>query len=121
MNVDPFSSKTRQLKKFANQDYNELKKRCKSKRVLFEDPEFPPSNRLLADDNLFVSYFGRTKLDASTIDWIRPHVSTFLTFLNVILFSILFQIQRGSSHMIFSRSVFSFIPILFYYIPYTIF
>ena len=34
-----------------NQNYDILKKNCKSKGILFEDPEFPASNDLLDDKN----------------------------------------------------------------------
>ena len=69
--------KERSIKKFADQDYNDLKRRAKSRGVLFEDPEFPASNRLLVDDQnqYIVSYFGRFGYDANQIEWLRPHVS----------------------------------------------
>ena len=75
----PYSRSNRRTKQFANQDYDELKKRYKSRGQLFEDPEFPPSNRLLVDDKnqYIISYFGRTRLDGSSIEWLRPHVSIF--------------------------------------------
>ena len=72
----PFSHSKGKLKRFANQDYDMLKRRCKSRGQLFEDPEFAPSNRLLVDDNnqYIISYFGRTRFDGSSIQWLRPHV-----------------------------------------------
>ena len=73
----PSSNSNRGTKKFSNQDYDDLKQRYKSRGQLFEDPEFPPSNRLLVDDNnqYIISYLGRTKFDGSSIEWLRPHVS----------------------------------------------
>ena len=73
----PFSRSNATMKKFANQDYYNLKRSAKSAGRLFEDPEFVPSNRLLVDDNnqYIISYFGRTRFDGSAIEWLRPHVS----------------------------------------------
>ena len=73
----PFSRSNATMKKFANQDYYNLKRSAKSTGRLFEDPEFVPSNRLLVDDNnqYIISYFGRTRFDGSAIEWLRPHVS----------------------------------------------
>ena len=65
------------VRSFANQDYDSLKRQCRSGgNRLFEDPVFPASNRLLVDDNsnYVVSYFGRTRFDAGSIEWLRPKV-----------------------------------------------
>ena len=63
------------VQSFANQDFESLKRQCRNGR-LFEDPVFPASNRLLVDDNsnYVVSYFGRTRFDAGSIEWLRPKV-----------------------------------------------
>ena len=39
------------IKHWRNQNYDILKKNCKTKGILFEDPEFPASNDLLDDKN----------------------------------------------------------------------
>ena len=72
-----FRSGEGSVKKWSGQDYKQLKRECKSRGVLFEDPEFPASNRLLVDDNnqFLISYFGRTRFEQNSIEWLRPHVS----------------------------------------------
>ena len=72
----PFSHSKGKLKRFCNQDYDDSKRRSKLRGQLFEDPEFVPSNRLLVDDNnqYIISYFGRTRFDGSSIEWLRPNV-----------------------------------------------
>jgi hypothetical protein len=77
-----FQSGAGSVKKWSGQDYNELKRQCKSRGMLFEDPEFQASNRLLVDDSnqFVVSYFGRTQYDQNSIEWLRPHVSIFRSF-----------------------------------------
>jgi len=80
------------IRKFANQDYDEIKKGFESTKSwglikkrynqgLFEDPEFGPSNKLLVDKNHkhIISYFGKTKFDGKPIEWLRPHVSVINT------------------------------------------
>lgn len=52
-----FRSGQGDLKHFAGQDYKKIKRECKSRGVLFEDPEFPAANHLLVDDNNQVTYF----------------------------------------------------------------
>ena len=76
----PFSHSKGKLKRFCNQDYDNLKRRCKSKGQLFEDPEFIPSNRLLVDDNnQYIFSYGRiTRYDGNAIEWLRPHVRMIL-------------------------------------------
>lgn len=63
------------VKKWCGQDYAALKQDCRSRGMLFEDPEFPASNHLLVDDNnqFIISYFGRTQFDRNSIQWLRPH------------------------------------------------
>ncbi len=63
-------------KSFKGQDYDSIKRECRGR--LFEDPAFPASNRLLVDDNsnYVISYFGRTRFDAGSIEWLRPNVSS---------------------------------------------
>ena len=74
--TSPFSHSKGKLKRFANQDYDGLNRRYKSRGQLFEDPEFIPSNRLLVDDDnqYIISYLGRTRFDGSSIQWLRPQV-----------------------------------------------
>ena len=82
----PFRKPNRSTRKFANQDYDDLKRRSKSRGQLFEDSEFPPSNRLLVDDKnqYIISYFGRTRFDGSSIEWLRPHVSISRKYFEII-------------------------------------
>ena len=70
-----FRSGEGSVKKWCGQDYKDLKRQCKSRGMLFEDPEFPASNHLLVDDNqqFVISYFGRTRFDSNSIQWKRPH------------------------------------------------
>jgi len=64
------------VKQFANQNYELLKQKSKTSGVLFEDPEFPASNRLLVDDKkngqYVVSYFS-IRYEANSVEWLRPH------------------------------------------------
>ena len=75
----PFSNSSKKIKKFGNQDYDELRRRCQSRAKLFVDPDFVPSNRLLVDDNnqYIISYFGRTRFDGQSIEWLRPQVNIY--------------------------------------------
>ena len=70
-----FRSGEGSVKKWCGQDYKEIKRQCKSRGMLFEDPEFPAANHLLVDDNqqFVISYFGRTRFDSNSIQWLRPH------------------------------------------------
>ena len=52
-----FHSGQGDLKKWSGQDYKKIKRECKSRGVLFEDPEFPAANHLLVDDNNQVKFF----------------------------------------------------------------
>ena len=72
----PFSHSKGKLKRFCNQDYDDLKRRSKLRGQLFEDREFIPSNRLLVDDNnQYIFSYGRmTRFDGNSIEWLRPHV-----------------------------------------------
>ena len=73
-----FRSGQGSVKKFKDQDFKELKRKSKNSGVLFEDSQFPASNHLLVDDNnqFIISYFGRSRFDQNSIQWLRPHVST---------------------------------------------
>ena len=51
-----FHSGQGDLKKWSGQDYKKIKRECKSRGVLFEDPEFPAANHLLVDDNNQVKF-----------------------------------------------------------------
>ena len=51
-----FQSGQGDLKKWSGQDYEKIKRKCKSRGVLFEDPEFPAANHLLVDDNKQVKF-----------------------------------------------------------------
>ena len=70
-----FKSGEGSIKKWCGQDYKSLKRNSKSQGGLFEDPQFPASNRLLVDDKnqYIVSYFGRSAFDSNSIEWLRPH------------------------------------------------
>ena len=70
-----FKSGEGSIKKWYGQDYKSLKRNSKSKGVLFEDPQFPASNRLLVCDKneYIISYFGRSAVDSNSIEWLRPH------------------------------------------------
>ena len=72
-----FKSGEGSIKKWCGQDYKQIRSDCKRRGILFEDPEFPASNHLLVDDNsqFIISYFGRTRFDQNSIEWLRPHVS----------------------------------------------
>ena len=72
----PFSHSKGKLKRFCNQDYDDLKRRSKLRGQLFEDREFIPSNRLLVDDNnQYIFSYGRmTRFDGNSIEWLRPQV-----------------------------------------------
>ena len=96
----PFSRSNTTMKKFANQDYYNLKRGAKSTGSLFEDPEFIPSNRLLVDDNnqYIISYFGRTRFDGSAIEWLRPHVSNVERVINSANYN---KLNNGFFHFYF--------------------
>ena len=70
-----FRSGQGSVKSWLGQDFKDLKRQCKKSGMLFEDPEFPASNHLLVDDNnqFIISYFGRSKFDQNSIQWLRPH------------------------------------------------
>ena len=70
-----FKSGEGSIKKWCGQDYKTLKRNSKSQGILFEDPQFPASNRLLVDDKnqYIISYFGRSAVDSNSIEWLRPH------------------------------------------------
>merc|ERR1719412_929675 len=70
-----FHSGQGSVKNWLGQDYKSLKRDCKARGMLFEDPQFPASNHLLVDDNnqFIISYFGRTRFDQNSIEWLRPH------------------------------------------------
>ena len=69
------------VEKFGGQDFHELKRKHQSTRQLFVDPAFPASNRLLAedDDQYVLSYFNRYA--TNSIQWLRPKVYFFITFI----------------------------------------
>ena len=51
-----FQSGQGSIKKWSGQDYKKIKRECKSRGILFEDPEFPAANHLLVDDNNQVKF-----------------------------------------------------------------
>ena len=69
-----FRSGQGSVKAWLGQNYKDLKRQSKRSGMLFEDPEFPASNHLLTDDNqTLISYFGRSRIDSNSIQWLRPH------------------------------------------------
>ena len=52
-----FQSGQGSIKKWSGQDYKKIKRECKSRGILFEDPEFPAANHLLVDDSNQVIFF----------------------------------------------------------------
>lgn len=54
------------IKKFKNQSYRKLKKRCQSEGKLFVDPEFPPEVKSM--------YYSRS-MAPDQVEWKRPKVS----------------------------------------------
>ena len=74
-----------EIAKFNNQDYESIRQNCLSQGCLFEDPTFRTSNRLLVDDqsSALVSYLGRSRIDKTSIEWLRPGVSIVATKENV--------------------------------------
>lgn len=60
---------------FANQDFDSIKADLLQKELLFEDPEFEASNKLLAREKRIYTLNGK-KID---VEWLRPDVSEQLT------------------------------------------
>ena len=83
-----FQSGQGELKKWSGQDYEKIKRKCKSRGVLFEDPEFPAANHLLVDDNNQVKFF-----------------QLFAQLLELLLFNVLFSsahlLKEGSQSITF--------------------
>ena len=49
-------------------NYQHIKRLCRDRGQLFEDPDFPPTNR---------SIYRQKKPPLHPIVWLRPHVSTY--------------------------------------------